>query len=375
MRVVHVAKQFAPSIGGLEDAVLNLVRQQRERQDVDATVVTLDRLFAAPDRTLPERDQVGSIPVLRVPWSGSRRYPLAPSVLRHLPAADLVHVHGIDFFFDYLALTRPVHRRPLVATTHGGFFHTSYAARGKRIYFQTVTRDSAACYRRIIGSSEADTEVFSRICPPARLTCIENGVDVAKFAGAAAPEPNRRLIYFGRFASHKGILYLLAVLAALRGATPDAGPEWELVVAGGPGDLPAARIAEEAERLGVAGAVRIVDSPDEAALRALIAECSYFACASEHEGFGLAAVEAMSAGLIPVLSPLPTFRTFLAKAGAGVLIGAHDAAADAGTIAAADRVLRAGGTDWRRRVTDAAQLYGWTAAADQYLEVYRSVLR
>ena len=38
-------------------------------------------------------------------------------------------------------------------------------------------------------------------------------------------------------------------------------------MAGGPGDLPAARIAAEAERLGVGGAVRIVDSPDEAAFR------------------------------------------------------------------------------------------------------------
>lgn len=374
MKVVHVAKQFAPSIGGLEDAVLNLVRQQRERQGVDATVVTLDRLFADPGRMLPARDEVRSIPVVRVPWSGSRRYPLAPSVLSKLSGADLVHVHGIDFFFDYLAATKPVHRRPLVATTHGGFFHTAFAAGPKKLYFATVTRAAAACYRRVIGSSEADTALFSQICSPARLRCIENGVDVVKFRDAAASVPERRMIYFGRFASHKGILYLLALLAALRAGAPGGGlPNWELIVAGGPGDLPAARIAAEAERLGVGGAVRIVDSPDEAALRLLIGECSYFACASEHEGFGLAAVEAMSAGLIPLLSPLPTFRDFVGKAGAGILLEG-DAAADARSVAGADAALRAGNTDWRARVTGTAARYGWTAAADRYLEEYRAAL-
>ena len=35
------------------------------------------------------------------------------------------------------------------------------------------------------------------------------------------------------------------------------------------------------------------------------------ASASEYEGFGVAAVEGMSAGLFPVLSDIPTFRNLV----------------------------------------------------------------
>jgi alpha-1,3-mannosyltransferase len=41
---------------------------------------------------------VAGIPIQRLPWRGSSRYPLAPSVLWHLQSADVVHVHAIDFF-------------------------------------------------------------------------------------------------------------------------------------------------------------------------------------------------------------------------------------------------------------------------------------
>src|SRR5690349_11548212 len=129
MRVLHVVRQFHPSIGGLESVVAGLAGEQR-RNGIAAEVLTLDRLFHDPTRRrLPATDQVGDIPIRRIPFAGSRRYPLAAPVLRHLRGFDLVHVHGVDFFSDFLAATQPLHKRPLVLSTHGGFFHTSFARR------------------------------------------------------------------------------------------------------------------------------------------------------------------------------------------------------------------------------------------------------
>jgi hypothetical protein len=48
---------------------------------------------------------------------------------------------------------------------------------------------------------------------------------------------------------------------------------------------------------GVSDAVHFVIDPSDDQLRSLIGEASYFGCLSAYEGFGLAAVEAMSAGL------------------------------------------------------------------------------
>src|SRR4051812_40420428 len=137
--IVHVIRQFLPNRGGLEDVVSNLARQIIDH-GYRVRIVTLDSLFTDQDTTLPHREMIGGIEVVRIPWSGSTRYPIAPQVFHHLGDADVIHVHAIDFFFDALAWGRLLHRKPMVVTTHGGFFHTKNYAALKKVWFQTMTR-------------------------------------------------------------------------------------------------------------------------------------------------------------------------------------------------------------------------------------------
>ena len=128
MLIVHVVRQFHPGVGGLETVVRELASAQ-VKAGHRVRVVTLDRLFnVAAKQKLTARERLDGIDIVRVPYFGSSRYPLAFSALRHIKDADLVHVHAIDFFFDYLAWTKPLHGRKLVVSTHGGFFHTKFAA-------------------------------------------------------------------------------------------------------------------------------------------------------------------------------------------------------------------------------------------------------
>ena len=83
------------------------------------------------------------------------------------------------FFVTISAWTKPLHRKRLVLTTHGGFFHTSYAARLKRLYFSIVTRMPLAWYDGVVAVSVADSELFGRIRKKG-IVCIENGVNVSK---------------------------------------------------------------------------------------------------------------------------------------------------------------------------------------------------
>jgi alpha-1,3-mannosyltransferase len=106
MRIAHVTRQFTPAVGGLENVVHNLARAQLSGGH-QVRVITLNRDFARPDLVLPARENIEGIDVVRLPYRGSRRYPIAPTVLRHIKGADIVHVHAIDFFFDFLALTSP----------------------------------------------------------------------------------------------------------------------------------------------------------------------------------------------------------------------------------------------------------------------------
>ncbi|PWC26565.1 glycosyltransferase family 4 protein [Teichococcus aestuarii] len=370
MKVVHLVRQFSPGIGGLEDAVINLVLRQRDRLGYNSRVVTLNGIFTQPGARLPPTEHINGIPVRRISWSGSSRYPLAPAVLAQLSGADLVHVHAVDFFFDWLALTRPWHGKPLVATTHGGFFHSGFAAGLKKVWFRTVTRASCRAYDAIVAASHADARMFATIAP-GNLVTVENGVDIGKFADAAAYQPTRHVVYFGRFAQHKRIDLLVRLLSELR----RLDPSWRLTVAGARSDHSGEDIERMAAASGQAGAVSVLVNPSIAELRGLIGQASFFASASEHEGFGLATVEALAAGLIPVLSDIPSFSAFLSEAGCGVMLRPSALSAAAFTM---EGLAGSGPNEiqaLRRRCIAASARYGWEGAADRYASVYRGVLR
>ena len=210
--LVHVVRQYRPGIGGIETFVEQLAQAQR-RDGHHVRIVSLNRIFDSAAGTLPAHELLDGVEVVRIPYRGSKRYPLAPSVLRSLGTAQLIHVHGIDFFADYLALTSLVHRRPLIVTTHGGFFHTGFAQRLKKLYFATVTRAALSRFTLVIAGSNDDETIFRRIVGD-RVRLISNKVDLAKFAGLADPTAPS-IIYFGRIAPNKEVERLLRWFAGL----------------------------------------------------------------------------------------------------------------------------------------------------------------
>lgn len=370
MKVVHVVRQFHPSVGGLEDVVLNVALHHRDNSQDQVEVVTLDRIFSEPEVRLPAQAAHREIPVRRLPWSGSSRYPLTPSVLGAIRSADVVHVHGIDFFFDYLAATRLVHRKPMIVSTHGGFFHTGYASRLKQLWFSSITRASAHAYQRVVATSENDGSLFSRVVAPKRLRVIENGVDVQKFAGRGSQTPGRTLIYFGRWSVNKGLLETLALFEALRALDPD----WKLIVAGREYDLTADGLARDIAARGLTDHVQVVASPSEAGLAALLERAQYFVCLSRHEGFGIAPVEAMSAGLIPVLSDIPPFRRLVEESGLGVLVDPMDPKAGAQAAQALTAVPEEAFATRRQAAMDFVQRYHWRHVVGRYVDEYHAAL-
>jgi alpha-1,3-mannosyltransferase len=370
MKVVHVVRQFHPSIGGLEEVVLNVARLHRAAGDDEVEVVTLDRVFTDPGVALPAAEQHQGLEIRRIPYRGSSRYPLAPSVLGALRSADLVHVHGIDFFYDYLAFTRLLHGTPMVVSTHGGFFHTAYASTLKKLWFQTLTRVSALAYARVIATSENDGALFSQVVAPSRLRVIENGVDVDKYAGQGSATPGRTLIYFGRWSVNKGLMETLDLLKALRALDPD----WRLIVAGREYDFGSADLRAAIDARGLSEHVELHASPSQQQLCALMQRAQYFVCLSRHEGFGIAAVEAMSAGLVPVLSDIPPFARLQRESGLGVLVDRANAETAASCVQTLARVD--GDAYARRRAAAMAYVarYDWRHVVGRYLDEYRAAL-
>lgn len=366
--VVHVVRQFYPNKGGLEDVVLNLARRAVE-VGFRVRVVTLNSLFSDPALALADRETLFGIEIVRIAWKGSSRYPIAPDVLKHIRDADLVHVHAVDFFFDFLSLTRPLHRKPMIATTHGGFFHTRRFAAIKAIWFQTLTRLSASGYRALVGCSQSDVETFAPIAGK-RLSLIANGADTAKFRDRAATAPTKRLVTIGRFSVNKRLDNLITTMRALVGHDP----EWHLDIVGVGSDLSPNDVQAliNARDLGKHVSLHVGLANNEIAH--VISRASLLVSASEYEGFGLVAIEGMSAGLLPVLQDNEAYRALATRHDALVLTDFSQPEKAADAIISAFQTLASNPQGLRQKLIADSDIYSWSGVAGQYFSLYEKVL-
>src|SRR2546423_13063073 len=227
MGILQVARQFYPKIGGIESCVLNLSRGLVQRGH-RVEVVTLNRDLRTGQLLLAP-PEVDSIPVYRIPYIGSARYPIAPAWFRFIDKFDVIHIHAVDFFIDSAAASRfmGLHRKPIAVTTHGGIFHTKEWKRPKDFYWRHVLRRSLEEADRVIAVSGSDAKLFASIVPAGKMVTIPNGTD-AEFARARAARARRRMVAVGRITRAKAV----DKISQLRAKVSDQLDQREPVVVG-----------------------------------------------------------------------------------------------------------------------------------------------
>lgn len=216
---------------------------------------------------------------------------------------------------------------------------------------------------------------------------VANGVDTARFTPApdatARRDARARHGLSGRFVvltvggiePRKGSLTLLEGFARFREAHPEERPL--LLFAGGATLFDyrdeRTRFDRRLEQLGCADDVRILGPVSDDALLDLYRAADVFAFPSVKEGFGLAALEAMSCGLPVVASDLDVFRSFIEHERDGLLVPTGDAGRLAEALA---RV--ASDPDLVRRLAaagpEAAAGHGWARSAEQHEDAYTAFL-
>ncbi|MFZ2587523.1 MAG: glycosyltransferase family 4 protein [Alphaproteobacteria bacterium] len=313
MRILHVVRQYQPSVGGLEAYVKSMATHQQALGH-QVEVLTLNRLFGQThdqQPRLPAHEMIDGIPVTRISFVGFQRFFIPFISLRFVKGFDILHVHNTDGFFDALALLKPLHRRPMVATTHGGFFHTKVMGRFKQIYFNTVTRLSAKAYGTLFAISENDLDIFRTIT--SNLVLQPNAVEPLGDFTATGPD----FIYIGRLAEHKMVENLIRTFAVFvnehkgKGNLHIVGPEW---------DVARADLTNLANTLGLSKRVKIHGFTKPAALTKILQSCGYFVSASLFEGFGMSMIEGMSVGLIPLVQPNASFQVLVKQSKVGACI-------------------------------------------------------
>jgi glycosyltransferase-like protein len=239
-----------------------------------------------------------------------------------------------------------------------------------------TTEELVACHERAVVAPTAHVCVSTAVAAEVergwgiRPTVIPNGVDAARFDAAARDVDGRRewaarlgpyVLAVGGIEPRKGTLDLVEAMADVHRVRPDL----TLVIAGGETLFDyrdyRATVLARAAALGVTP--RILGPVDHGALPALVAQAEVFAFPSTKEGFGLAALEALAAGVPVVARDLPVLRE--------VLGGSARFATTSTDLAAA--LLAATVRDPARaaRGQVLAGRYTWATAARAHLELYR----
>jgi glycosyltransferase involved in cell wall biosynthesis len=182
---------------------------------------------------------------------------------------------------------------------------------------------------------------------------------------------DRRIVLFvGRLDPVKGIDLLLQAFAIVRQSNPRA-----VLVIGGAGDPAYVQtLRVRAQELGIADDVLWTGFLDKAVKAAVLADADVFVAPSQSESFGLAAVEALAAGVPVVLSAGAGIAHDVVHAGAALVISP-----DAGAIArAVERILNDG--ELARHLGSRAQAlvrsrYRADAVAAQLVKLYAEIGR
>ncbi len=332
-------------------------------------------IFARAFPGQPERETLAGVRYQR--WGGfdqslSVRNDLlkdlayAVRACRRLPSADILITN--DFWLPVFASRRRTVGRVVI--------NANRFPKGQFWLYKKAARIAAA--------SSPVRDAIAAQCPALaeRTRVFPNPIDTAVFR----PGPPRRagggsktLLYVGRVHPEKGVHLLVEAFRAIHPKRSN----WRLrivgptaVAQGGGGVAYAERLANLAEGLPVEISEPIYDLAQLAdCYRAADLFC-YPSIAEQGESFGVAPLEAMACGVVPVVSALACFRDFI-NAGENGLVFDHRA--DRPTIGLSEQLLTATGDDALRatmatRAAQTARRFSYETVAADYLKDFATLL-
>src|SRR6266576_3991736 len=359
MRVLHVINSLI--LAGAEVLLSEMLPRMRQR-GLEVAVLLLKHLDS------PLEIDLRAAGFHFLPSRGSDIYsPLHIwSLAKHISSFDVVHSHLFPAQLWVAAGTRLASRRvPLVTS------EPSTHNRRRRRWARPLDVWMYRNYKEITCNSKATAECLiewvSEVAD--RVSVIHNGVPVERFQDAkparkseVLPTANGRpvIMFVARFDPTKDHATLLRATCRV----PDA----ELVLVGDGDSRPA--MQQLASDLGIGERVHFLGR--RADIPQLLKLADLYVHASNSEGFGIAAVEAMSAGLPVVASDVPGLNEVVKDAGR--LVPSRDEESLAKAIR---EILQS--KQIRRRMAAASQKraaqFSINRTVDSFISIYESVTR
>lgn len=377
LRILQVSARFRPFVGGTEIHTAE-VSAELARRGHEVTVLTTDLRGE-----LPEEETSDGVLVTRVPaWPRRSDLYFAPGLLRVINNGnwDLVHIQGYHTAVAPIAIWAAQRKgTPTALTFHSGGHSSRLRNLARPIHAKAMARRLRDC-ELLIGVSAFEADLFTRRLglEPGRIKTIPNGVswsraeatDQDQHGSEEKPtDDGPHLLSIGRLQRYKGHHRIIRAMPRLL----TADPRTRLTVIGtGPYR---SRLERLVTKLGLEASVSFdsVGPQDRKRLDKMLAEASAAVFLSEYESHGMAAHEAILAG-IPVVVLDATALGRLADDGLAKAVPPR--ATDAEVAAIVLRTLA--GSDRSGATPPPSQLenlrHSWQAIAARLEQAYLEIL-
>lgn len=255
------------------------------------------------------------------PLSYVRAIPQVRRLVRAI-APDLLHAHFLTSN-GLVATASGFH--PLVVSARGSDVHNSLRHAARRALIKYVVQ-RADLVNPV--SAELAEKVATLGVPAAKTLCLSQGIEAARFDVARPPRPPGPVRIICTRKLHRP--YQPGTIVAALARLAADGIEFTMTFAADGRDLTALRRDVEARGLG--SRVRFLGGYAPSELPALLADADVYVSASLWDGTSPALLEAMAAGVFPVVSDCPANREWLSGEGDGLLFPPDDVEALVGVL-------------------------------------------
>ena len=287
---------------------------------------------------------------------------------------DLVHLH-VPFTapFRYGALAARASGRPYIATLHGMLDPWSLSQKSwKKIpYLILLEKDILSRAKTLHATSELEMEYLKKMKLGPAIDFLPPAVQLpTMLENFSKLENNHRIVCIARLHPVKALPVLFKALAKVR----SYGINLILDLAGD-GDVNyVEKLRREADILGLNGAIVWHGHVDPKIRDDLFAKSSCAILISYHENFGLAAAEALAAGVPVIVSDQVGIASAVKSYKAGKVVSVGDPASTAEAIK--EVINQKNLSEYRARAHRLArELYGFANFSNSLVKIYENVIK
>ena len=371
MKVLIVASDYAPTVGGVQTAVRNIAKNLQRRGHACVIISALPAGAVAPvervDDAMVHRFPWGRRPLWSLPFRAAQTLLGIARVVRAFKP-DLVYVHFLTINALYVLLLHYVLNFRLIVSARGNDIQgiPLRSSLQRWMLHRLFHRANAILFCSSYVQRDAET-YLKNISPRTFVGVVGDGFDPDEFVRPTVfQNAMPYVLAMGRLVHKKGFDLLMRAFAQIA----DEFPRVQLLFAGD--GVERAALEKQIAELNLRERVRLLGFADRPTTLALFWGCEFFVLSSRLEPFGIVVAEAMAAHKAVLATKSGGVIDLMQDGVNGLLVEPTSEALEMGLREMLSQPAKT--KSMGERAAQSIQRHTWSAVTDQLIEVCRSVI-